>query len=104
MPKPGAGPDGSVLSIWGKEKRELALAHLAGFDIRTGRNYVRRGPRMRARLGLAGLAFLTAMPGWGQTLNTYGNVGLIDVPSAEAAPDGTISFSCSLLNLTSTPS
>lgn len=48
---------------------------------------------MRARLGLAGLAFLAAGPGWGQTLNTFGNVGLIDVPSAEAAPDGTISFS-----------
>lgn len=39
----------------------------------------------------------TGSPASAQSLNTFGNVGLIDLPSAEAGRDGTVSFSYGLL-------
>ncbi len=47
---------------------------------------------MKLRLGLAGLAVLVAGQVSAQSLNTYGNVGVIDIPSAQSQPDGTVSF------------
>lgn len=48
---------------------------------------------------LGSVAVLLALGGGaaGQSLNTYGNVGLIDLPSAEPAPDGTVAFTYSAL-------
>ena len=52
---------------------------------------------MRLKFGLAGLVAVMAASAQSQSLNTYGNVGIIDVPSAQTSPDGTVAFSYSAL-------
>ena len=57
-----------------------------------------QGPRSAARLGLAALAVMAATQVAAETtgtLNLYGATGLIDMPSAEAQPDGQLSISTS---------